>query len=61
MTPEEYYTTGARRVRDSILAMIVGLQNKIGNDTGSERYQAYQEVYELIAETHGDMFVSYKR
>ena len=54
------FNDGAKYVRDSILALIIGLQNKNGNQTQSEQYKAYQEIYDTITNVFGDMFENIK-
>lgn len=54
------FNTGSKYARNSILARIIGLQNGTGNDINSERYQAYQTVYDIIVAIHGDMFEDFK-
>ena len=55
------FENGAIYVRDNILAMLIGLQGKVGysEDEDSE-YFAYQKAYQLIADTFGDMFTKLK-
>jgi hypothetical protein len=55
------YNDGAKYVRDTTLALIIGLQNKNGNQTQSEHYKAQQEVYDTIANVFGDMFENLER
>ena len=43
----------AKRMRDTLIATMIGYQNEIGNDTESEEYKAYQRVMELIEKDYG--------
>ena len=43
----------AKRMRDTLIATMIGYQNEIGNDTESEAYKAYQRVMELIEKDYG--------
>lgn len=54
------FNSGAKFSRDATLSMIIGMQNGIGNDVESEKYQAYQEIYDAIVEIQGDMFKEFK-
>lgn len=54
------FNNGAKFARDAVLSMIIGMQNDIGNDAESEKYKAYQEIYDAIVETQGDMFKEFK-
>lgn len=54
------FNNGAKFARDAVLSMIIGMQNGIGNDVESDKYKAYQEIYDAIVETQGDMFKEFK-
>lgn len=54
------FNNGAKFARDAVLSMIIGMQNGIGNDVESEKYQAYQEIYDSIVKTQGDMMKEFK-
>lgn len=54
------FGNGAKYARDAILCTIIGLQNDIGNNVQSERYQAYQKVYDTIVKNYGDMMKDFK-
>jgi hypothetical protein len=54
------FNQGAKFSRDSTLSMIIGMQNDISNDVESDKYKAYQEIYDAIVETQGDMFKEFK-
>ena len=54
------FNNGAKFSRDAVLSMIIGMQNDIGNDVESDKYKAYQEIYDAIVETQGDMFKEFK-
>ena len=54
------FNRGARFARDATLSMIIGMQNDIGNNVESEKYKAYQEIYDAIVEIQGDMFKEFK-
>lgn len=43
----------AKRMRDTLIATMIGFQNELGNDTESEAYKAYQRVMELIEKDYG--------
>ena len=43
----------AKRMRDTLIATMIGYQNEIGNDAESEAYKAYQRVMELIEKDYG--------
>jgi len=47
------FNKGATYAKDVILATIIGLQNGLGNDESNPKYQAYQELYELISDRYG--------
>jgi hypothetical protein len=50
------FNKGAKYARDTILCLIIGLQNKSGNDVQSEQYKAYQEIYDAVVNNLGDMY-----
>ena len=50
----------AKYARDSILAIIIGMQNKIGYYANFKKYQIYQEIYDEIVKRHGDMSEDWK-
>lgn len=54
------FNSGAKFARDAALSMIIGMQNSIGNEVESDKYKAYQEVYDAIVEVQGDMFKEFK-
>lgn len=55
------FKNGARYVRDTILAMLIGLQNKTGYSKQDDlEIITYQRVYNLIVERYGDMFENFK-
>ena len=54
------FNNGAKFARDATLSMIIGMQNDIGNNVESDKYKAYQEVYDAIVETQGNMFKEFK-
>lgn len=55
------FFNGGVYVRDYILSAMVGLQNEIGRqNTDDPEYQAYQKVYDLIADKFGDIFTEFK-
>lgn len=49
------YRQGKEDMRDDVLAIIIGLQNGIGNKD-SERYAALQDVAKAIIKMYGGMF-----
>ncbi len=49
----ENLSPDAKRMRDTLIATMIGYQNELGNDTQSEAYQAYQRVMELIEKNYG--------
>jgi len=51
-SPEEL-SPDAKRMRDTLIATMIGYQNEIGNDTESEAYKSYQRVMELIEKDYG--------
>lgn len=52
-SPEEL-SPDAKRMRDTLIATMIGYQNEIGNDTNSEAYKAYQKVLEMIERDYGE-------
>lgn len=60
LQPKTEFARGCEYMRDTILAHIIGLQNGIGCDTTDPKYQAWQEIYELIKKNYGDMYQSIK-
>lgn len=54
------FNKGSQYARDCILAEIIGLQNGIMDKTDSEEYKAYQKVFEMIVDRHGDMYEDFK-
>ncbi len=43
----------ARRMRDTLIATMIGFQNELGNDVNSEAYKAYQRVMDLLERDYG--------
>ena len=50
----EELSPDAKRMRDTLIATMIGYQNEIGNDTNSEAYKAYQKVLEMIERDYGE-------
>lgn len=57
---DQAYQDGAKYARNTVLATIIGLQNREFGNPDSGAYRAYQELYELIIARHGDMFEQFK-
>lgn len=55
------FECGAVYVRDYILAFLLGMQNAIGHtDPDNPKYEAYQQIYDSIADRFGDLFTDFK-
>lgn len=52
-TSTDNLSPDAKRMRDTLIATMIGYQNELGNDTESEAYKAYQRVLELIEKDYG--------
>lgn len=53
-TDSKNLSPDAKRMRDTLIATMIGYQNEIGNDVNSEAYKAYQRVLELLEKDYGE-------
>ena len=53
-TDSKNLSPDAKRMRDTLIATMIGYQNEIGNDVNSEAYKAYQRVLELLENDYGE-------
>ena len=49
------WKNGAAYMRDNVIALIIGMQNDLGNDIEDKGYQELQKLLKLIEERYGKM------